>query len=258
MFNVGAFAGGLVQGIRSGQEMQTRARTAERLAQDAEREGQMHQFRMDKAAFEKDKRNRLQAANQEIAAGWDEVGQGSTDESAASLTPGLKDVASPEGRRGETVSPAGLASKSPAGLSQYGKLPASTQATQRSDPAEAIGRRMLVGDLLENTDELTRMSNIYKKYGLLADMLPWMNSAYSAKKKRIPEALHLLLTGDAKGAREALRQGGINLADEPVLVNANNPYSFKWKFRFENRDENYVDIKDLARRFFPDFTSSFK
>ncbi|HET7060549.1 MAG TPA: hypothetical protein VFI43_00060 [Nitrosospira sp.] len=252
MLNVGAFAGGLAQGIRSGQEMQVKAQTADRLARTGDQETEMHQFRMDKAAFEKDKRNRLKAANEEIAAGWEEVGQGSADESPASVTPGLKDLASPEGRRGETV-PAGLASESPAaGLSQLGKLPAPrAQAMQRPDPAEAIGRRMLVGDLLENKDELTRMANIYKKHGLLADMLPWMNSAYSAKKKRIPDALHLLLAVDAKGAREALRQGGINLTDDPVQVNPGNGRAGMWKFRFEGNSEKEIGLRELARKFIP-------
>ena len=31
------------------------------------------------------------------------------------------------------------------------------------------------------------------------------------RKKRIPEALHLLLIGDGKGAAEVLRKGGIKL-----------------------------------------------
>jgi hypothetical protein len=88
MFNVGAFGGGLAQGIRSGQEMQVKAQTADRLARTGDQEAEMHQFRMDKAAFEKDKRNRLKEANREIAAGWEEVGQGSADESAASITRG--------------------------------------------------------------------------------------------------------------------------------------------------------------------------
>ena len=45
-------------------------------------------------------------------------------------------------------------------------------------------------------------------------MLPWMNKAYAAKKQRIPDALHLLLNEDEKGAREALRTGGIGLTED--------------------------------------------
>lgn len=75
MFNLGAFAGGLAQGIRSGQDMQIRRNTAGRLAKADEREAEIHHARMDKAGFDKDKRNRLRAANEEIAARWDEIQQ---------------------------------------------------------------------------------------------------------------------------------------------------------------------------------------
>jgi hypothetical protein len=61
------------------------------------------------------------------------------------------------------------------------------------------------------------------------------------------------LAGDAKGAREALRQGGINLADEPVPVDTDNPQSYSWRFKLENGDESNIDIKELGRRFFPNF-----
>jgi hypothetical protein len=245
MFNLGAFAGGLAQGIHSGQDMKIRQNTAERLAKADDRVAEIHHERLDKADFSKDKRDRLRAANEEIAAGWGESGQ---DQSKASIIPskaGLSTTVPPEQRS--------LANQAAPGLmSQYGKplLPKSP-AMQEMTANEAIGRRILTGDLLEDTDELTRMANIYKKHGLLAEMLPWMNKAYAAKKKRIPDALHSLLNGDAKGAREALRSGGINLAEDPMPTEQSDP-SGNWRLRFQGGGEKDVNLKDLATQFFPE------
>ena len=115
-----------------------------------------------------------------------------------------------------------------------------------------IGRRMLTGDLLDNPDELTRMASIYKKHGLLKEMTPWMNRAFEAKKKRIPDALSYLLNGDAKGARTILRKGGINLMDDPVPMNPEDQQGYKWRFRFEDGGEQEVNLRELAERFFPE------
>jgi hypothetical protein len=244
MFNLGAFAGGLAHGIQSGEDMKIRQNTAERLAKADDRDAEIHQVRLDKADFNKDKRDRLRAANEEIAARWGESGE---DPSKANIIPskGLSTTIPLEQRS--------LANQAAPGLmSQYGKpLLPKTSVTQEMTANEAIGRRILTGDLLEDTDELARMANIYKKHGLLAEMLPWMNKAYAAKKKRIPDALHSLLNGDAKGAREALRTGGINLMEDPTPTERSDP-SGNWRFRFEDGSEKDVNLKDLAARFFPE------
>ena len=73
---LGAFAGGLAQGIRSGQDMKIRQNTADRLARADDRDAEIHQERLDKADFNKDKRDRLRAANEEIASAWSETRQG--------------------------------------------------------------------------------------------------------------------------------------------------------------------------------------
>jgi hypothetical protein len=201
------------------------------LAKADDRDAEIHQERLDKADFNKDKRERLRAANEEIAAGWSESGQ---EQSKANIIPGkagLANTVPPEQR--------GLANRAAPGLmSQYGKpLLPKISATQEMTANEAIGRRILTGDLLEDTDELTRMANIYKKHGLLAEMLPWMSKAYAAKKKRIPDALHSLLNGDAKGAREALRSGGITCS--------RIPYS---RSRVVRQVTGDLDLKAAARR----------
>jgi hypothetical protein len=272
MFNLGAFAGGLAQGIRSGQDIKIRQNTADRLATADDREAETHQERMDKAGFNKDRRERLRAANEEITAGWSEARQG---ESGANIDPGKPGLAETVAKGAgeekplaasltpglvlqETFAPKHLvlANQAVMGLmSQYGKpsLP-NPSAVQEMAANEAIGRRMLTGHLLDDSNELTRMANIYKKHGLLAEMMPWMNKAYAAKKKRIPDALHLLLNGDAKGAREALQKGGINLAEDPVPVEATDPSSNSWRFTFEDGAEKDINLKDLAGRFFPSST----
>jgi hypothetical protein len=277
MFNVGAFAGGLAQGIHSGQNMALRQKQAERTAQADEREAEIHQARMDKAAFYKDKRDRLRAANDEIVESWRQsIRQQSMpsvtsrpDESASrSDTPVEAEQVSRESTG--LFSPGGLSSKTtamPGGsrlagnklsaglMSQYRnraaqKNPDKTPATETAD--EMIGRRMLTGDLLESPDELIRMANIYKKHGLLKEMTPWMNRAYEAKKKRIPEALSYLLTGDAKSARAILKKGGINLADDPVQINAEDRQKHSWRFKLEDGSEQEVNLRALMGRFFPE------
>ena len=275
MFNFGAFAGGLAQGIRSGENMGLRQKQAERTAQADEREAEMHQARMDRAAFNKEKHDRLKAANDEIVEGWrqsylqptlrstvfklDQPGPGSGApvetgqifrQYDGSLTGGLRSKVS--------ATPVGIGSAGSTArarlVSQYKKPVArtNTDKAQATTADEIIGRRMLTGDLLENPDELTRMANIYKKHGLLKEMTPWMNKAFQAKKKNIPEALPYLLTGDAKGAREILKKGGINLTDDPAPINQDDLQGYNWRFRLEDGDEQEVSLRELAESFFPE------
>jgi hypothetical protein len=271
MINLGAFAGGLAQGIRSGQNMALRQKQAERTAQADEREAEIHQARMDKAAFYKNKRDRLRAANDEIVEGWRQsirqqsMPSGPDESAPRSDTPVEAEQVSRQSAG--LFSLGGLLSKAlarPAGsrlvgtkasgglMSQYRnpaaqKNPDKTPATETAD--EMIGRRMLTGDLLDSSDELTRMASIYKKHGLLKEMTPWMNRAYEAKKKRIPDALSYLLTGDAKSARAILKKGGINLADDPISM---DQQGHSWRFRLEDGGEQEVNLKALAERFFPE------
>lgn len=274
MINLGAFAGGLAQGIRSGQNMALRQKQAKRTAQADEREAELHQARMDKAAFYKDKRDRLRAANDEIVESWQQsIGQQPMpsvtprpDESAPrSDTPVESEQISRQSAG--LFSPGGLSSRAPAMLAgghlagnnasgglmnQYQnpaeqKNPDKVPATGTAD--EMIGRRLLTGDLLDGPDELTRMASIYKKHGLLKEMTPWMNRAYEAKKKRIPDALSYLLTGDAKSARAILKKGGINLMEDPISM---DQQGHSWKFRLEDGSEQEVKMRTLAERFFPE------
>ena len=277
MFNIGAFAGGLAQGIRSGENMALRQKQAERTAQADEREAEMHQARMDKAAFNKEKRDRLKAANDEIVDGWQQANRQRRLPSSA-FKPDQPDPAPgapvETGQRFKqsagSFSTGGLQPKVPAAptsnslaggtasaglMSQYKNWVArkNTDKAQAATTAdEIIGRRMLTGDLLENPDELTRMADIYKKYGLLKEMTSWMNRAFQAKKKRIPDAFPYLLTGDAKGARETLKKGGINLTDDPVPVNPQNRQEHSWRFRLEDGGEQEVNLRELAESFFPE------
>jgi hypothetical protein len=269
MLNLGAFAGGLAQGIRSGQDIKIRQNTADRLAKADDRDAEIHQQRMDKADFNKDKRERLRAANEEIAAGWSETPQIKPNMTIDPDRPGLADtaaagpsrekpVAAPsigKFRQGSTARQhSGTANQAASSLtSQYGKPPLpKIPPVQEMTANEAIGRRMLTGNLLDDTDELTRMANIYKKHGLLAEMMPWMNKAYAARKKRIPDALNFLLTGNAKRAGEVLRKAGIGLADDPVPLDQSDLQNNSWRFTFEDGTEKDINLKDLAAQFFPE------
>jgi hypothetical protein len=293
MFNFGTFAGGLAQGLRSGDELEIRRKAAERLAKADEREAQMHEASMDKARFKQDKRERLRAANEEIVSGWEPEEEGWT---VAPANQGLEEpgfaienplapaetrlpsspAAGLSGAGGLHPKPPAAASElspprlaptsdfasdragSPASaglMSQYrrnvgSRVPADTSAD------ETIGRRMLTGNLLEDSDELTRMANIYKKHGLMEEMTPWMNKAWEAKKKRIPDALHFLLAGDAQAARKVLEKGGIKLADDPEAIKQNGLQSPRWQLRFEDGGQQEIDMKELAAKFFP--SSIFK
>ena len=277
MFNFGAFAGGLAEGARSGQNMALRQKQGERAAQADEREAEIHQARMDKAAFHKDTRDRLRAANDEIAAGWRQSMRQQSMPSGALIPDQSEPDSGAPVETGQifrqsagSFSPGGLQSKAPATLadsrlgvrkasaglmSQYKnpaaqKNPDKTIVTETAD--EMIGRRMLTGNLLDDPDELTRMASIYKKHGLLKEMTPWMNRAFEAKKKRIPDALSYLLIGDAKGARAILKKGGINLVEDPVPINPEDRKEHSWRFRLENGRETDLDLKELASRFFPE------
>ncbi|WON73731.1 hypothetical protein [Nitrosospira sp. Is2] len=231
---LGAFAGGLSDGMRVGQDMKLRQQYVDEQKKSNERDAEVHQARMDALNLYRLKRNRLRAANDEITAGWGLP----APQPVPSVAPGLRDISA--------NAPVMKYPRAP-GLSSVNK--------QRSLPAvssdEIIGKRMLTGNLLEDPDELTRMARIYKKHGVLDEMAPWLNEAYGAKKRGIPHALHLLLSGDGKGASQVLRNGGIKLVDDPVRINPDDPLSNSWKLRFEDGRERDINLKAIATKFFP-------
>jgi hypothetical protein len=232
---IGAFAGGLADGMRVGQDMKLRQQYIDEQKKANARDAELHQAGMDEINLYRQKRGRLKAANDEIAAGW--VG-GALAQPAAPIPPGLRD----------------LTTNAP--VMKYPRVPGLTSINTRATrPAvssnEMIGRRVLTGNVLDDPDELTRMANVYKKHGVLDEMGPWMNEIYAANKKRIPEALHLLLTGDGKGAAEVLRKGGIKLLDDPVRNNSDDTLSNSWRFRFEDGREKDINVRAIARKFFP-------
>lgn len=277
MFNFGTFAGGLAEGLRSGGEMEARRKTAERLAKADERDAQMHEASMDKARFKQDRRERLRAANDEIVSAWEPeksgFAAGNSPASAGTRTPSasVAGLSSPGGSQPELPAAASVPfprtdgipemrsnriGSPDAGLMERYRRNAGPRALADTPADETIARRMLTGNLLEDSDELTRMANIYRKHGLIEEMAPWMNKAWEAKKKRIPDALRFLLTGDAQAARKALEKGGIRLADDPVAMKPNDPHGPRWQLRFEDGRQQDIDLRELAGRFFP--SSIFK
>jgi hypothetical protein len=237
----------------------------------------MHETSMGKARYKQDKRERLRAANEEIVNGWEPeepaFAAGNSLASAETVTPsssvaGLSGAASlqPELPAAASMRSSGFDPASEmrpdrvgspdTGLMSYYRRTVRPLAEAGSAADETIGRRMLTGNLLEDSDELTRMANIYKKHGLMEEMTPWMNKAWEAKKKRIPDALHFLLRGDAKAARKSLEKGGIKLADDPAEIKQNGPQSPRWQLRFEDGKQQDIDLKELTGRFFP--SSIFK
>jgi hypothetical protein len=231
--SLGAFAGGLSQGLRTAQDMKLRQQDANRLKKADEREAESHRARIDKADFNKEKRERLRVANDEIAALWQQDEQ--KPSTSRYETPGLNSGL----RKVPALVDAGVG-----GLSSLSK-----PAIQIPSD-EMIAKRMLTGNLLEDADELTRMANIYKKYGLLEEMAPWMNKAYAAKKRGIPDALNSLLTGNARKAREILEKGGLELADDPLRLDSDEQQNV-WRFRFKDGGETEINLREFARRFFP-------
>ena len=243
---LGAFAGGLAEGLRAGQEMGLRRQYVGRKAKADERDAEFHQAKMDEIDYNKEKRARLRAANDEIVAGWPDAvrpGQYSTQAQPVRLAPGLSAISAQTPTVVDTRA---------AGLASVDEPVAQAQRSTSSD--EMIGKRMLIGNLLEDPDELSRMASVYRKYGLLEEMAPWMSQAYTAKKKRIPDAMHLLLIGDVKGARAILRKGGVSLEDDPVQVERNERQQNVWKFRFEDGREEDINLKEFATKFFPSST----
>ncbi|MBA4141925.1 MAG: hypothetical protein H0X43_02740 [Nitrosospira sp.] len=233
---LGVFAGGLAQGLRAGQDMNLRQQYLNEQKKANLRDAQSHRARMENIDFNKEKRSRLKAANDEIVAGW----QATATHPAQPRTAGLADLPG--------SAPAATADTRARGLSSLIKPVSHAQISS----SEMIGKRMLTGKLLENADELTRMAKIYEKYGVQEEMTPWMNEAYTARKKRIPEALHFLLSGNAKGAGEILRGEGMKLEGDPLPTNPDDPLSHNWRFRFEDGGEKDIDIKQVAARFLPE------
>ena len=231
---LGAFAGGLSDGMRLGQDMKLRQEYIDEQKKSNARDAELHQARMDAINLHREKRNRLRAANDEITAGWDEY---PAAQLAPPITAGLSDIAK------KTPVPA-----NPRGTGLFSGTRQASREAGSSD--ELIGKRILTGNLLDDPAELTRMANVYKKHGVLDEMGPWMNEVYAAKKKGIPKALHLLLIGDGKGAAEVLRKGGIKLMDDPVRNNSDDPLSNSWSFKFEGGREKDIERKGNGKKVF--------
>ena len=151
MFNFGAFAGGLAEGARSGQNMALRQKQGERAAQADEREAEIHQARMDKAVFHKDTRDRLRAANDEIAAGWR---QSIRQQSTPSITFKPDQVDSGSSVPVETgpifrqsagsFSPGGLQSKAPATLADSRLAGSMANAGLMSQYKNPVAKKILI------------------------------------------------------------------------------------------------------------------
>ena len=243
---LGAFAGGLAEGLRSGVDMRMRQQYSDRAKISDERGAELHRMTAGRVNLQAEKRKRLQAANAEIASGW----QRSRPDLSVPLQPpppGLASVSTPHPVIADTraAGAAGLASLA-------GHKPAKRNVGMAPD--EMIGRRMLTGNLPEDVDELARMANIYEKHGLLEEMTPWMNEVYLAKKKGIPEALHTLLTGDAGKARQILGRSGIRLAADPIPLRRTGRQQEVWRFQLEDGAAREIDLKELAKGFFPRIT----
>jgi hypothetical protein len=234
---LGAFAGGLSDGVRVGHEIKLRQQYIDEQKKANVRDAELHRARMDALNLQRRKRNRLRAANDEITAGW---GSSASENPAPPMAPGLSDT---------SANTAVMKYPRVASLSSINKR-ASLPAVSSN---EMIGKRMLTGNLLEDPDELTRMAHIYKKHGVLDEMSPWMNEAYAAKKRGIPHALYLLLSGNGEGAAQVLINRGIKLAGDPVRTNPDDPLSNSWRFRLEDGQERNVNLKEIARKFFPSY-----
>lgn len=233
---LGAFAGGLSDGVRIGHDIKLRQQYIDEQKKANAQDAELHQARMDALNLYQQKRKRMRAANDEITAGW---GRDAAAQPAPPMAPGLSDISA----------------KAP--LMQYPRVAGLSSVNRRASRTaassdEMIGKRMLTGNLLEDPDELTRMASIYKKHDVLDEMAPWMNEAYAAKKRGIPDALHLLLGGDGKGAAKVLRNRGIKLASDPVRIDPEEPLSDSWRFRFEDGREQDISLKGIAKKFLPE------
>jgi hypothetical protein len=142
--------------------MEIRRKAAERLAKAGEQEAEAHEASMDKARFKQDKRERLRAANEEIVSAGNRREQYSLPKLPAASAPfsGFNSILGVQSSNRVESPDAGL-------MSRY-RRNAGSRALADTPAGEAIACRMLTNNLLEeDSDELTRMANIYRKYGLM-------------------------------------------------------------------------------------------
>ena len=86
---LGAFAGGLSDGVRAGHEIKLRQQYIDEQKKANARDVELHQARMDVLNLYRQKQNRLRAANDEITAGW---GKDAALLAAPFIAPGLSSV----------------------------------------------------------------------------------------------------------------------------------------------------------------------
>ena len=86
---VGAFAGGLADGMRVGQDMKLRQQYIDEQKKANARDSELHQAGMDEINLYRQKRGRLKAANDEIATSWI---AGTIAQPAPNIAHGLSDI----------------------------------------------------------------------------------------------------------------------------------------------------------------------
>lgn len=217
---LGAFAGGLADGIKRTQDQQYRMGLMDLERERQKREGERHQAQMDEAAFQKGERDRIQAANQEVA---------------------------------DLLTPKQVPVKPAAGLSDVQlsdpRAPGLTASPAPQMPAgDVIAKSMLTGNLLSDPGKLTEIANIYGKHGVLDKMLPWMNQAYQAKKSGLADALPYLISGDGKTAGKLLRGAGMDIQGDLELV---DPKNHVWSANIGGQ-QRQVSARDMALMANPD------
>lgn len=224
---LGAFAGGLSDGIRKNQDLALKNRMLDRQDKADERDTEVHQAKMDDFNFNKKQRDSLQKSNDIIAAEY-------TRRLAAQNQPVVADTRAPGLNMVASIPPQ-TSDVRALGLADIGK-PAPTMPSD-----QFIQKQMLTGNLARDPDMLTFMAKTYAENGHGDKMLPYLEKIHEAKQKGFVDALPHLMSKNGAGAAEALRRAGIPIDGDLTLV---DPKTMTWKGKVNGVDQE-LNTRDI-------------
>ena len=110
---------------------------------------------------------------------------------------------------------------------------------------QELTRQMLTTDLLDNPDKLSKLTAVAEANGMGDKFKPFLERAYTAKKKGLIDGGMQLMRGQVDEAIDSLAKGGIKLEDRPTPADPKNPRM--WKINISGAGEKVMDIGDLLQ-----------
>lgn len=253
---IGAFAGGLANGINNAMQFSMQKKYYDGLNDHRERQDDIRQQQVDAKASGKSEKGGdyegfdaslmpiFKSSGNKPAGGLTQqrsIMAGSGLASPDSSVPMIPDAAL------SGSAPAAYQAGSLASVSRPQAQPAPPQPEPEEDlsPRQQIVKQMMFGNLANEPDKLNAIAAAAAMHGLGDKITPWIEGLYKAKKSGVFDGAMNLLNNNIDGAIDDLKRGGITLQDRPEKVNPDDPNDHRWKINISGTGERVMDIKNM-------------